>query len=229
VNKVAQLPHALQIAVSPRRPCILGLTGRAGVGKDTVAVILAAAGWQSTSFANALRAEVAQHWHVDTGLLSNRRTKELPTPRLAVGANSTAGWLDWARAQGHSMLDARSPRWAMQQWGSFRRSRNPSHWVAHVMDWANHHLAHSPQVPGLVVTDVRMPNEAASLRALGAHIVAVHRPSAPPLASDTANDETEQHQAGMRADAEIHNDGTVCHLGAEVWRVLGALRQLRQP
>lgn len=202
---------------------LLGLTGRAGAGKDTVAVLLACAGWRSVALADALRIEVAAAWGVDTWLFTHRPTKEHATPQLAVGGANSQAWLDWARAQGHSMLAARSPRWVMQQWGSFRRSSDPDHWIKHVLQWVHHqaHLHHG--LPGLVVTDVRMANEASAVRQLGGRIVAVHRPDASALLPDTASHESEQGIEQLSADADIHNDGPLTHLGAEVWRVVGSL------
>lgn len=76
---------------------------------------------------------------------------------------------------------------------------------------------------GLVVTDVRYANEAAMLRNMGGHIVRVHRPDLPPLATDTAAHDSEVALASVHADIELHNDGDLQHLVNEAWRVVNTL------
>jgi hypothetical protein len=76
--------------------------------------------------------------------------------------------------------------------------------------------------PRMVITDVRLPIEADMLRRAGGLLVRVHRPDLPPLTADTAGHESEQHM-NLRADADLHNDGDLQHLDAEVARVLHQL------
>lgn len=198
---------------------LLGLTGHAGTGKDSVGTLLQAAGWQGTSFAHALRVEVCEHWHIDPRLLTERSTKEQPMPALAAGMVQNADWLRWVAYQGHNLTTPRSPRWAMQQWGSYRRQVRASHWIDHVLVWLATLERNHPMVC-CVVTDVRYPNEAEALRARGGHIVRVHRPQpAAPLAADTATHESEGHTR-IQADADLVNDGTFFDLALEVRRVV---------
>jgi len=200
-------------------PLLLGLTGHAGTGKDTVGALLQAAGWHRASFAGALRMEVAEHWRVDPRLLVERATKEAAMPGMAAGMVHDADWLRWAAVQGHSLTTPRSPRWALQQWGSYRRCRRADYWVQHVHTWLATVARHDPNA-SRVITDVRYPNEAAALRALGGHIVRVHRPDgATQLAADTAAHDSERHLQ-IQADADMVNDGTVYDLALEVRRVV---------
>lgn len=200
---------------------LIGLTGRPGTGKDTVGALLVAAGWQAIAFADTLRTEVAAAWGIDMRALTNRVTKETATPMLAVGSAANANWLRWAAMQGISLIQPRSPRWVMQQWGSFRRGHDPLHFVRHVDTWVRYQRQRNPAVD-LVVTDVRLANEAAALRGLGAHIVRVHRPGAPAMAPDTAGHESELH-TDIEADADLHNDAGLLDLPTEVQRVLKRL------
>lgn len=202
---------------------LIGLTGAAGAGKDSVAAVLCAAQWRSQAFADALRVEIAEAFGIDQRLLTDRRHKESNTPQLAAGMASNANWLCWAAVNGHSLIQPRSPRWVLQIWGSFRRQNAPDYWVRHVTYWAQYQRQYRPC--NLVITDVRYPNEAQALRDLGGHIVRVHRPGGAPLAPETAGHESEQHGA-LEATAEIHNDGPLEALHAEVWRVV---RQLQGP
>jgi hypothetical protein len=200
---------------------LIGLTGHAGSGKDSCAAALAAAGWKTAAFADALRIEVAAAFHIDPRELTERATKELPRKALAVGNAENAGWLRFAAMHGHSFIEPRSPRWALQRWGEFRRTSDPHHWVRHIVGWIRHQRIQG--APGLVVTDVRFPNEALAMRGLDGHVVRVHRAGhTPPLAADTANHESERHQQ-ISVDADIHNTGSLAELSAEVWRVVSAL------
>ena len=200
-------------------PLLLGLTGHTGAGKDTVGDLLVAAGWHSNSFAAALRVEIAEHWHIDPRLLSEHATKEQPTPALAAGMVHQADWLRWAAYQGHSLTAPRSPRWALQQWATYRRQHSATHWVEHVLVWLAI-LQHNRPLASCVVTDVRFVNEAEALRNCGGRIVRVVRPrGTTQLAPDTASHESEGHTR-IEADAEIVNDGTFFDLALEVRRVV---------
>lgn len=203
---------------------LIALTGRTGCGKDTVGNGLWFAGWQAIAFADALRAEVVALWHTDARLFTERVTKEQPTPSLAAGICSDAAWLIYADHHQFDLRQPRSPRWLMQQWGSFRRTQDRDHWVQQVQRWISTRLQHHNGA-NLVVTDVRLPNEAAAIRQLGGYIVRLHRPGLAALPADTASHESEQY-AGIAIDAEIHNTADLRHLAAETWRVIEQLRVL---
>lgn len=137
---------------------LIGLTGAAGAGKDSVAAILCAAQWRSAAFADALRLEISEAFAIDQRLLTDRRHKESTTPQLSAGMASNADWLRWAAVNGYSLIQPRSPRWVMQSWGSFRRQNTADYWVQHVTYWAQFQRHYQPR--DLVITDVRYPNEA---------------------------------------------------------------------
>lgn len=196
---------------------LIGLTGDAGAGKDSAAAVLCSAGWHSVAFADALRIEVAAAWQVDVRLLTDRATKEVPLQALCVGHGLNADWLRYCAVNGHNLMTPRSPRWVLQQWGSWRRAQNPLHWIRHVQVWISTQWRAGQA--DLVVTDVRYANEAAALQALGAHVVRVHRPGLPALPADTAQHESERHTA-IAVQADIYNSGRLSELAAEVWRVV---------
>lgn len=201
-------------------PWLLGLTGHAGAGKDSAAAVLASAGYRTCALADALRVEVAEVWGIDPALLIDRARKELPSPTLRAAHGMRAEWLHWCAMQGISLHEPRSPRWVLQQFGSLRRDRDPLHWVKHVLVWISQQSRQG--APGVVITDVRYANEAEALRAQGAKLLRVHRPGLATLPADTATHASEQHTE-IAVDGDIHNDGSLADLSAEVWRVVESL------
>lgn len=201
-------------------PWLLGLTGHAGAGKDSVAAVLGSAGYRTCALADALRIEVAEAWHIDPAMLTDRARKELPSPALRAAHGMRAEWLHWCSVQGISLHEPRSPRWVLQQFASFRRDRDALHWVRHVLVW----IAQQSRLgaPGVVITDVHYANEAEALRAQGARLLRVHRPGLAGLPAETAQHASEHHTA-IEVDGDIHNDGTLADLSAEVWRSVSAL------
>lgn len=201
---------------------LLGLTGPAASGKDTVAAILRSRGWQSIAFADAVRDEIATAWRVDVRMLLERAHKETPLLSFAIGLCGNPAFIDWAVAHGHSLAEPRSARWLMQRWGTdFRRTRDADYWVRRVEmllnRWAARGMRHC------VVTDVRMPNEAAWLRNARGRIARVHRTDLADTTlpcADTAAHESERTTAAIEADAVIHNDSRLQALPAEVERVV---------
>lgn len=196
---------------------LIGFTGQAGAGKDSSARALARHGYKTIAFADAVRAELAQAFRLDAGLFSDRRTKELPLPSLAIGQACDPAFLHWAVFTGHSLHEPRSPRWLMQQWGTeFRRRQDPDYWARIVEHWVRRQA--SMHFRRLAITDVRMPNEAAMIRELGGKVLQVHNPDLPTLAEDTARHESERHQ--LPVDGVIHNDASLDALVLEVERVV---------
>lgn len=199
---------------------LIGLIGGVGTGKDEAAKVLVRAGWHAIAFADALRIEVAEAWAIDIRVFVDRTAKESNTPQLQINLCCNRAFTQWAEHVGLDMRCPRSPRWVMQAWGTWRRIVNPLHWVAHVENWVNYH--HSIGHKGLVVTDVRLANEAEMVRWRGGHLVRVHRPGLPALPAETAAHESERHNT-LPADMDLHNDGDLQHLQAEVWRVVQQL------
>lgn len=186
---------------------LIGLTGRAGAGKDTAAAALLATGqWHAIAFADELRAEVADAWSIDARALAERSSKELPTSALAIGRCESTKFLAWAAVRQHAAQEPRSPRQIMQWWGDYRRGQQPDYFVHPVRVWLHFHRTRIPAMH-LVVTDVRMANEWAMLRAHGARLVRVHRPGLPPMVADTATHASEQHTT-LVATHDVHNDAS---------------------
>jgi len=206
------------------RPLLIALTGHAGAGKDTAASFLvSAAGFQSIAFADAVRREIAAAWRIDERMLTDRSTKEWPIPALAVGMCGAPGFMAWCNCSGLSLTEPRSARWVMQNWGGWMVRTNRDHYALIVAHWVRRQIGTGWR--RLVVTDLRFPNEEATLRALAplakVQVVRVHRPGAgAALAADTAGHVSERIDR-IRADLDITNEGTLAGLAEQVLGLVG--------
>lgn len=199
---------------------LLGLIGRPCAGKDTAAAVLQRSGWSAIAFADALRIEVSAAWGIDIRALTDRAARETPRARLAAAYGNHPAWLTHVLSSAIAPYEARSPRWVLQQWGQWRRTQDPDYWTKHVRAWID--IQRARRIDRLVVTDVRHQDEADMIASRAGHIVRVHRPDLPAMDPATASHPSEQHTAIAAAD-DIHNDGSLAHLEAEVWRVVAAL------
>jgi hypothetical protein len=120
--------------------CIIGLSGKAGTGKTTTADLLASmCDGQVTSFANALRDEVSDLFHIPVDCLRDSSFKAMSQVPV-----------------GYRFLSARE---LLQWWGALRREFNPDYWVDQVIGTADQDL--------LIIDDVRYRNEADAIKAAG--------------------------------------------------------------
>ncbi|WP_028451885.1 deoxynucleotide monophosphate kinase family protein [Chitinilyticum aquatile] len=201
---------------------IIGLTGLAGSGKDTVADHLCAVhGFARLAYADKLREEVAHAWGIDLQPLLTRENKEIPTPVLAL-ANCQCSRFKLAMYQllisdaddpndpatdekWHlELTQPRSPRWIMQRWGTdFRRAWfGDSYW----RDALAHQLA---DISGpVVITDVRFDDEAIQLSQLGGEIWHITRPNLAPVEGHAS----ERGIATCYIDRWLDNASSTAHL-----------------
>lgn len=136
--------------MSSKRTPLIGLIGRKGAGKDTAAEVLLAQGYENVKFAGALKDMircVLAYQGVDSITIERMiegDLKEVPTEYLA----------------------GRTPRYAMQtlgtEWG--RKLIGEGFWVGATMLRVKAFLAGGK---GVVVTDVRFPNEGDDIEAEG--------------------------------------------------------------
>lgn len=191
--------------MNTHRPIVIALTGKPGVGKDTIADLLAPAhGFERIAFADALRREICEAWRIDQRWLTERDTKEWPLPLLAVGMSADTGFVRWCMEQGESLTEPRSPRWAMQNWGDYKRRLQPDYYAAIVARWVGRQIGVSRS--RIVVTDLRYPIEHEALRHHGVKVLRVIRTSTTELQACTASHSSEQNSA-IRADWELFNEG----------------------
>ncbi len=170
-------------------PIIIGLTGYAGAGKDTVAdALVTHAGFRKIAFADALRREVAAAYRLGSHahILSDRAGKEQPHRALSF-ANCVEQQFVECMAQIEADKDnpdsdydtwlntPRSPRGVLQWWGTeFRRNQSGNYWSTQVAVQIAAGIAEGAE--HWVITDCRFDNEAQAIRRLGGEIWQVQRP-----------------------------------------------------
>ena len=136
------------------KPHLIGLAGKKGVGKDTVASILVKEhGYLAMAFADPVRAALSTIFNTPVEAFTDPATKE----RLS------------------SFFFDRTPRYLMQtlgtEWG--RSMVNQDIWTVLLKRRISAALEQGQHV---VVTDIRFNNEARALLGIGAVVVGVTRP-----------------------------------------------------
>jgi hypothetical protein len=188
---------------------IIGLTGYAQTGKDTVGAMLVERGWHRIGFADNVRALalaadplVRTLWRRPDGGLNER------TERLSVVV-ARVGWEDAKR-------NADVRRFLQDLGSGVRDVLGETTWIDAAMQKIDVYSGGHPEPAGVVITDVRHENEAAAVRARGGIIARVTRPGVGP-----ANDHvTEVGVDAIAYDGWITNDGTLVDLEREVEELL---------
>jgi hypothetical protein len=183
----------------PQPPLLIGLTGRAGAGKSTVAAYLT----DQYAFAELALADPIVNMigslFADAGIsgawMVERDLKEQPTP-LGYSYRRLAQTLG-------------------TEWG---RALAPDFWLR----VATARMASAQLLAdNVVVSDIRFPNEAAWLAARGGTLVRVVREHVPQVHAH----ESEQHADQLPADAELINTGSKATLFEQVDRLLATIRK----
>lgn len=175
---------------------LIGLTGRAGTGKDTAAAYLVQRyGFAQASFADPIRSMVLcmlEEADLDHAWLTERALKEALIPELGTSARAL-----------------------MQTIGTeCGRMLNPDIWVNHLQRRLG--LPDAPVHDRVVISDVRMFNEAAWVQRQGGTVLRLHRPQADAVRAhpseafidhlaadhhDIINDG--EHFAGLHAELDV--------------------------
>lgn len=203
---------------------VIGITGRIGSGKDTIAeYLIANYGYQRMSYASTLKDAVAAIFHWDREMLEGS-TKESREIREQVDE-----W--WAKRLDMPHL---TPRWVLQYFGTdvCRKAFHDDIWIASL----ENKLAKMGD--NVVISDCRFPNELSSLKRLGATTIRVERGQKPQWYLDALIvSKGKQHpmyngaikfleqnkihaseysSVGLEYDHEINNDSTLEDLYSKV-------------
>jgi hypothetical protein len=190
---------------------IIGVCGFIGSGKDTIADYLVGFhGYRRDSFAGTLKDAVAAVFGWDRELLEGR------TPEARAWREQVDTW--WATRLDMPHL---TPRWVLQYWGTevCRKAFHDDIWIAAL------EARLSRRSDNTVISDVRFPNEIASIRNAGGKIVWVKRGELPEwydiaVESNSGNFDhmktaypevhvSETAWIGTKFDVEIDNNGTI--------------------
>jgi len=198
---------------------IIGVCGFIGSGKDTIADYLVGFhGYRRDSFAGTLKDAVAAVFGWDRELLEGR------TPEARAWREQVDHW--WAIRLDMPNL---TPRWVLQYWGTevCRKAFHDDIWIAAL------EARLSRRSDNTVISDVRFPNEIASIKNAGGKIVWVKRGELPSWydSAVAANQQVQSAVAylqaqgvhisetawvGTKFDYEIDNNGTIEQLYEQV-------------
>lgn len=182
----------------PTKPLLVGLIGRAGAGKSTVASMLC----DSYAFTELALADpivnmigsLLANAGIDGAWMTERALKELPTP-LGVS------YREMAQSLG-------------TEWG---RNLRPGFWLRVL---AQRLAGLELQGENIVVSDVRFPDEADFITARGGVLVRVLREQTGPVRDHVS----ESHVGSLPAAYELLNYGSLATLGDQVEKLIQRLR-----
>jgi hypothetical protein len=195
---------------------LIGLTGPAGCGKDTVADLLTThCGFYKMAFADGLRNEVCDAFGIEPLYLTHRSTKEHPMSCLALSKCAEQAFVDRVNVHHRENLDyidlaaPRSPRQIMQWWGTdYRRQQSADYWVtksaSRIQQLFSQRIA-----TRIVITDLRFDNEADLVTRHGGLIWRVTRPGCDVAPGAHVSEVTGE---AFAPDAVLHNTHDIKHL-----------------
>jgi hypothetical protein len=193
---------------------IIGLTGRAGAGKDTVAEILDKHhGYLRVAFADALRSEVAQAFGINMSMMIDRDKKEKISSDLEIAFSEDRAFIEHMRGLGLDICTYRSPREILRLWGTeYRRQTcSETYWLDRMSETIDGLMRVG--VRRIAITDVRFVNEANFVKEHQGMVWRVVRHSSDVIHADHLS-ETEQNF--IDADLAIDNNGSLSDLTAVV-------------
>ena len=185
--------------MTAKHPTIIGLTGYAGTGKDTVRELLCTNhGFEGMAFADPIRMmlrELLLSNGITDAWMQDRQLKEAVIPALGVSYRHMAQTLG-------------------TEWG---RSLHTDFWTR----TAGAYIDDANQQPGtfnasFVVSDVRFANEAQWVRERGGVIWRVERSAAVPVRAHASEAEIYH----IHADAVVDNNGSIDALQLQVSQLL---------
>lgn len=177
-------------------PRIIGLTGQAATGKDTVRYMLEEDhGFDGLAFADPIRqmiGELLTSNGFDTVWMYDRDHKECPIPGLGASYRELA-----------------------QRLGDWGRAIHPDFWVNIAANFVSELQQRGDHL--IIISDVRFVNEARWIREAGGQIWRLERPGV----ASVRDHESERQVAQVLADHTIHNTGTMEDLWCQVTALVG--------
>jgi len=178
---------------------LIGVAGKARSGKDEFTRGLVAQGYTRGAFADALKQVTA-----------------------LIADEPLVNFTDDVLKEGYCPSLKMTRRAALQKVGAGGRE------ILHDGIWADRLLAQAAQHDHFAISDVRFPNEARAIRALGGIVVLIERPDNVGLTGEAAQHVSERPLPPELIDLLVTNHGTVGDLHEEARLIAGRL-ELRTP
>lgn len=189
------------MAADTHRLKIIGLTGPAGAGKDTAALHLCAAyGFASFALADPIRKGIMAMFDMAEVELVDRSKKEQP--------------IYWLGKSPRQLMQTLGTEWGRQHVADDIWLRLADQRIAHLTANAKY-----LGLKGIVITDIRFPNEAEWIRQRG-DLVHITRQSKC-LNQSTAKHASEQGIAPLDCESILINDSTIADLYRQIEAAIG--------
>ena len=189
---------------------IIGLVGRAGAGKDTVASILSEShGHIRIAFADALRLEIANSFKIDSRVMDDRYEKEKINEHITIARCDDQDFIFRMQDLGYDIHQHRSPRQILRWWGTEYRRQvcSDKYWLERMQDTIDSLMRTGARK--IVITDVRFINEAKFVNSLFGQIWRVSRTSADSIKADHSSESEQDH---ICCTTTVSNNGTLGQL-----------------
>lgn len=187
---------------------LIGLTGFAGVGKDTIATLLQETHQADSfriAFADQLKQEVSKAFQCPLEVLTDPQLKNRPSLSLRISncTNEEFSSFIKKRFPRVASTEPNSPRVIFQTWGDWRRESDLNYFVKPVEKAVR--SAEDFGVKLALVTDVRFCNEALFINNTGGQIWRVLRSN-----KSAINDHASEHTlVNYPIQRQIMNDGNI--------------------
>ncbi len=182
---------------------LIGLTGLAGSGKDTVANIITSKydSWQRYAMASPLKRGLCEMLNIPMSDIEDPTKKNLPNYKFGKSIRLMAQTLgtEWGRV---IIADDIWIQMARENLGNMLKSDKPN----------------------IVITDIRFDNEADMVHDMGGYVIKIHRPDNPYINSVASNGvNSHASEAGLsidKIDWNLRNVGSITSLTSNVQYII---------
>lgn len=180
-------------------PGLIGITGKAGVSKDTLAEYLHIMfGYHRYALVQPIKDALNERFGWTSEHWNDRAWKEAASVECgdgAAGRFSPRSWVQWLGTEVGRELHGEDCwiRLMNREWASVRN-----------------------RVDGMVVSDIRFDNEAAAIRDLGGVIICIERRAAQPIVPH----KSERGVSASLIDVAIINNGSIAEFLADAFNAL---------
>jgi hypothetical protein len=175
---------------------LIGLTGKKGSGKDTIAIKLKEYAYQQYAFADPLKRGIQQLFDLSDEQLYDETMKETVDSRWGVKPRQLFQVIGTEIFQHtiHQHLDLKIPP--------------QHHWTFLFEQWYHKKIQENPNIK-VVVSDIRFPHELDCIRALGGKIIKIVRPEANLNLDQHSSETLIDKMPTEKIDYLIENNGTL--------------------